>query len=89
MIPISRVTDVSDHGGVIINSPYTGCKVDGEVVAMYGSMHLCPIPGHGTTPIVSSPITTTQVEGHIIAMIGSVAGCGAKIVTGSSTTKAV
>ncbi|MDO7928401.1 PAAR domain-containing protein [Pseudomonas sp. KFB-139] len=49
--------------------------------ARLGDMHLCPIPGHGTSPIVSaSPDTRINFLGA--ARVGDVCGCGAVITTG-------
>ena len=87
--PISRIGDTSNHGGVIISSPISGQHIDGIQAACIGSLHSCPIPFHGITPIVSSPITSVLVDGIIVAMVGSVAGCGAVMVTGSPVANAV
>ena len=89
MNAVARIGDTSSHGGHIISCPVLGQTADGIQVAMIGSLHSCPIPGHGTTPIVSSPITTVEVEGNTIAMVGSIAACGAVIITGSPTVKVV
>ena len=45
-------------------------------------LHVCPIPGHGVTPIVSGSLDTTT-DGRPNARLGDIAGCGAVIVTGS------
>ena len=50
-------------------------------VARLGDMHVCPIPGHGTSPITSaSPDTHINFLGA--ARVGDVCGCGAVITTG-------
>ncbi|TXI32118.1 MAG: hypothetical protein E6Q69_09660, partial [Aquipseudomonas alcaligenes] len=50
-------------------------------VARLGDMHVCPIPGHGTSPITSaSPDTKVNFLGA--ARVGDVCGCGAVITTG-------
>lgn len=55
-------------------------------VARVGDMHVCPIPGHGTTPIVSgSPLA--ECDGQKVARVGDKTGCGATIVVGSSISK--
>lgn len=84
--PLCRIGDTSNHGGVIISSPVSGQIDNGSQVATIGSLHSCPLPLHGVTPIVSSPITTVHIDGIVVAMVGSVAGCGAVMVTGSPTT---
>jgi uncharacterized Zn-binding protein involved in type VI secretion len=44
-------------------------------------MHVCPIPGHGTSPIVSAS-PDTQINFLGAARVGDVCGCGAAITTG-------
>jgi uncharacterized Zn-binding protein involved in type VI secretion len=85
MRPQARLGDISSHGGVII----TGASLtfaNGMPVARMGDLHVCPIPGHGVTPIVTgSPNTIT--EGLPNARIGDITACGAVIVTGSPNTE--
>lgn len=49
--------------------------------ARLGDMHVCPIPGHGTSPIVSAS-PDTQINFLGAARVGDVCGCGAAITTG-------
>ncbi|WP_371257607.1 PAAR domain-containing protein [Pseudomonas sp. BAY1663] len=44
-------------------------------------MHVCPIPGHGTSPITSAS-PDTQINFLGAARVGDVCGCGAVITTG-------
>ena len=85
MALVARLTDTSDHGGVII----TACSKTfayGKLIARKGDLHSCPISGHGITPLVSNTSPDTYVEGKQMAKTGTVAGCGAVIVTGSPVT---
>ncbi|MCY1288750.1 PAAR motif protein [compost metagenome] len=50
-------------------------------IARLGDMHVCPVPGHGTSPIVSAS-PGTQVNSLGTARVGDVCGCGAVITTG-------
>jgi uncharacterized Zn-binding protein involved in type VI secretion len=50
-----------------------------------GDLHVCPIPGHGVTPIVTGSMTTIT-EGSPNARIGDITACGAVIVAGSPNT---
>lgn len=50
-------------------------------VARLGDMHVCPIPGHGTSPITSAS-PDTQVNFLGAARVGDLCGCGAVITTG-------
>lgn len=49
--------------------------------ARMGDMHVCPLPGHGTTPIASSS-TDVSINCMGSARVGDVCGCGAVITTG-------
>jgi len=50
--------------------------------ATLGDMHVCPLIGHGTTPIVSGTGSLT-VNGKTTACIGDKVGCGATIIEGT------
>lgn len=50
-------------------------------VARLGDMHVCPIPGHGTSPIISAS-PDIQINFLGAARVGDVCGCGAVITTG-------
>ena len=82
--PQARLGDISSHGGVIITSAVR-TLVNGIPVARMGDLHVCPIPGHGVTPIVTGSFDTVT-EGLPNARIGDVTACGAVIVTGSLDT---
>jgi len=73
----ARLGDISSHGGVIITGASRTLD-NGMPVARMGDLHVCPIPGHGVTPIVT--------EGLPNARIGDITACGAIIVTGSPDT---
>ena len=81
MRPQARLGDVSSHGGTIITGSVT-TLVNGRPVARMCDMHVCPIPGHGVTPIVTGSLDTAT-DGRPNARLCDVAGCGAMIVTGS------
>ena len=79
--PQARLGDTSSHGGTVITGSVTTI-VNGRPVARMGDLHVCPIPGHGVTPIVSGSLDTAT-DGRPNARMGDMAGCGAVIVTGS------
>ncbi len=82
--PQARMGDVSSHGGMIISGAIR-TVVNGKPVARMGDLHVCPIPGHGVTPIITGSLNTiTEVMPN--ARLGDVAACGAVIVTGSLDT---
>jgi len=51
------------------------------IAACVGDMHVCPIKGHGSSPIMSNG-SSILVEGKPIARVGDVTGCGAVITQG-------
>ena len=82
--PQARLGDKSSHGGTIITGSLT-TMVNGRPVARMGDKHVCPIPGHGVTPIVTGSLKTTT-DGRPNAGMGDTTGCGATIVGGSLDT---
>jgi uncharacterized Zn-binding protein involved in type VI secretion len=78
--------DISSHGGMIITGAIR-TVVNGRPVARMGDLHVCPIPGHGVTPIVTGSLDTVT-ETMPNARLGDVAACGAVIATGSLDTNA-
>lgn len=77
----ARLGDMSSHGGTVITGSVT-TVVNSRPVARMCDLHVCPIPGHGVTPIVSGSLNTAT-DGRPNARVGDMAGCGAVIVTGS------
>ena len=51
------------------------------MVACVGDTHVCPILGHGSSPIIANG-ATANVDGVPIARVGDACGCGAVIVQG-------
>ena len=51
------------------------------IAACVGDMHVCPIKGHGSSPIMPNG-SSILVEGKPIARVGDVTGCGAVITQG-------
>jgi uncharacterized Zn-binding protein involved in type VI secretion len=81
---IARLGDSSSHGGVIITSASTA-RTEGILTARVGDLHVCPIPGHGVTPITNGS-GNFKCEGKITAVDGSICGCRAVITAGSTTS---
>ena len=79
--PQARLGDTSSHGGTVITGSVTTI-VNGRPVARMGDMHVCPIPGHGVTPIVVGSMNTAT-DGRPNARMCDIAGCGAVIVSSS------
>lgn len=51
------------------------------IAACVGDMHVCPIKGHGSTPILPNG-SSILVEGKPVARVGDATGCGAMITQG-------
>ena len=51
------------------------------ITACVGDMHVCPIKGHGSTPILPNG-SSILVEGKPVARVGDATGCGAMITQG-------
>ncbi|MBP5058665.1 PAAR domain-containing protein, partial [Pseudomonas chlororaphis] len=49
--------------------------------ARLGDKHVCPLPGHGTTPIASAS-SDININSMGAARVGDTCGCGAVITTG-------
>lgn len=80
----ARVSDVCDHGAVIITGAST-IMVNGLPVARVGDLVSCPLDGHGINPIIAvEPFHTT--EGKDTAHISARTACGAVIITASPDT---
>lgn len=82
--PQARLGDISSHCGVIVTGAFR-TVVNGRPAARLGDLHVCPIPGHGVTPILTGSLDTAT-EGLPNARIGDITACGAIIVTGSLNT---
>lgn len=82
--PQARMGDISNHGGVIITGAVK-TLVNGRPAARLGDLHICPVPGHGITPIVTGS-ANTLTEASPNARVGDKTACGAVIVSGSPNT---
>lgn len=78
MKPICRLGDHSDHGGYITTAEYV--ISNGKAVATTGSMHVCPMRGHGTTPMTGSSLI--KINGKTVVKVGDKARCGASMIEG-------
>lgn len=56
---------------------------NGVGVARAGDLHICPLPGHGTTPIVSGS-SRVMADGMPVAYEGCVTGCGATLIASAT-----
>lgn len=78
---ITCVGDSSSHGGIVISAGQNTVYANGKLVAIDSeSMHSCPIPGHGITPI-HAITTKSYISEKLIVTNGAIAGCGAVIIS--------
>lgn len=83
--PVARLGDPSSHGGHITSNCSTDVLTDGLQTAHTGSLHTCPITGHGVTAMTGTSKTTID-GGQKKVRVGDTAGCGAAITAGSPKT---
>jgi uncharacterized Zn-binding protein involved in type VI secretion len=83
-VPIVRINDPSDHGGYMITASGKA-KNRGLNICVNGDLHVCPINGHGTTPVTATSGYTSS-GGKKVVRVGDKAGCGATISSGSPDT---
>jgi uncharacterized Zn-binding protein involved in type VI secretion len=83
-LPVARIGDKSDHGGIIISS-CVKTIAEGKLIARVGDKHSCPIPQHGVTAIITGSLNDIT-ESKQTARTSSKTGCGATIIGGSKKT---
>lgn len=84
---VARLGSLSSHGGVLIAPVAKDIEAGDIPVAHVGTLHACPIFGHGVTPVTTG-ISSVKAGGPPIATVGSVCGCGAVVVTGAGDVEA-
>ena len=82
---VAVVGSITSHGGVILTgNPIFPCA--GSPIATIGSLHSCPVKGHGVNIVVtgSGLVRAANVP---VATIGSLCSCGAIIISGPPTIR--
>jgi len=82
---VIRLNDPSDHGGHMVTAS-ARYKADGIQACVNGDLHVCPLKDHGTTPVTASTVITSS-GGKKILRVNDLAGCGARLISGSPITK--
>lgn len=88
MPPAARVSDVSNHGGILTGPGIPTVLVGGLPAAVAGDLHVCPLPPPGHAPTVSPfPMgsASVQVGGRPALRVGDVCLCGASAAVGLPT----
>ena len=89
MPPAARITDPTDHGGVVVPPGVPTVLVGGLPAAVLGENTTCPAQWSPGVPHGSSVITggrgTVLIGGRPAARVGDRTGCGATLVQGCPT----
>lgn len=86
----ARIGDQTNHSGVVLGTGVPSVMIGGAIAAVaLAAIHSCPInvvpnPPHALTPFPSGS-TSVFIGGYPALRVGDIAGCGAKIETGSSS----
>jgi uncharacterized Zn-binding protein involved in type VI secretion len=89
MPPAARITDQTNHPGVISGPGVPTVLIGGLPAAVVGDIHTCAFPppaSHPPSPIAKGS-TTVLVGGKPAARMGDTTGCGAQIVSGLPTVQ--
>jgi uncharacterized Zn-binding protein involved in type VI secretion len=84
----ARVTDISNHGGIIAGPGVPTVLIGGKPAAVMGDQHICALPPSGHQPTVSPfPIgsTTVLIGGKPALRTSDACICGAMAVVGDPT----
>lgn len=81
----ARISDPTNHAGIVIGPGCPTVIIDGMPAAVAGDLHICGLkitPPHlpSSFPMGSS---TVMIGGKPALRVGDVAGCGANISDGS------
>jgi len=84
----ARVTDTTNHGGIIVGPGVSTVMIGGMPAAVAGDTHICSLPPTGHQP-TSSPFsagsTTVMIGGKQALRVGDTCGCGASAAVGCPT----
>ena len=84
----ARVTDNTNHGGLIVGPGVATVMIGGMPAAVAGDMHVCALPPTGHQP-TSSPFstgsTTVNIGGKGALRVGDTCACGASAAVGCPT----
>jgi uncharacterized Zn-binding protein involved in type VI secretion len=82
----ARLTDVTDHPGMISGPGVPMVLIGGLPAAVVGDAHTCAFPPpagpHPPTTFIAGSVTVS-IGGRPALRLGDISGCGASIVTGA------
>lgn len=85
MVQLARLTDISNHGAVIISGSHNSFT-NGLANARFTDLVACPIPGHGINMILPPPVHC-YTNNLLQARVTDYHACGGMICTGSPDRK--
>lgn len=88
MPPAARITDMTNHPGLITGPGVPTVLIGGLPAAVVGDLHTCTMPPpagpHPPSPIAKGS-SSVLIAGRPAARLGDITGCGASIVGGAPT----
>jgi uncharacterized Zn-binding protein involved in type VI secretion len=87
MPAIARVSDQTNHPGLIAGPGVSSVLVAGLPVAVLGDNHACAFPSGNPPSPVAKGSTVVLVAGRPVARVGDVVGCGAQVIVGAFTVE--
>lgn len=86
----ARVTDLTNHGGLVSGPGVASVLIAGMPAAVMGDLHVCALPPPGHAPIVSPFVigsTTVLIGGRPALRVIDACGCGAMVAVGAPTVQ--
>ncbi len=80
----ARISDPTNHAGIVIGPGCPTVIIDGMPAAVVGDLHICglKVPIHLPSQFIVGS-ATVMIGGKPALRVGDVAGCGANISDGS------
>lgn len=81
----ARISDPTNHAGIVIGPGYPTVIINGMPAAVVGDLHICGLevtPPHLPSQFIIGS-ATVMIGGQPALRVGDVAGCGAEISNGS------
>lgn len=84
MASAARVGDPSTHGGLVTGPGVSTVLIGGQMAAVMGDMHSCPIaaPGHLVSSVFAIGSTTVMIGGRPALRAMDICACGASVAAG-------
>ncbi|MES2990245.1 MAG: PAAR domain-containing protein [Pseudomonadota bacterium] len=86
----ARVTDLTNHGGLVSGPGVASVLIAGMPAAVMGDLHVCALPPPGHAPTVSPFVigsTTVLIGGRPALRVIDACGCGALVAVGAPTVQ--